>query len=199
MLRRDFLIGGASAIGVALAGMPALAGAAEPGRLLRYDTLLRVWREFDGAVASRGLRRLRLLGPRIATGSDLDRLQLDLLFDRGGEHAARFLGWHFQAGAAGGNSRPSSLHLPGDGLAFDLRLGRRGVEQSLRIDTHGLEPGDYLLVLGHSAAVPVTHAEQPGLPAGVEGFRLQVIEESPAPDLACRADLACLADGPELA
>lgn len=195
MLRRDFLMGAASGAGVALLGLPGPADAVPAGQLLRFDPSLQTWQRFAAVATPGSERRLRLLGPQFGQLSDIQQLQLDLVFGEAEAAPHRHRAWRYVDGAAHGNSAALSLRLPEAGIDLELRVRRHSGPAdapALRLAGLQLEVGDYLLVLGTAAVPSAASSQLPALPAGMEAFRLQVVEEAPPPDLNCRADLACL-------
>lgn len=200
MDRRAFLVGSACGIGAAALSGPARGLPADPSaRVLRLDAEAGLWRPFGEETQAANLtapQRLRLLGPRLAEGSPLRSLQLDLLYDTDAAAAARHRAWRFDHSQTEGNSGDCSLSLPAQGLAFEFRLdGGAASRSTLRVDAASWPEGDYLIRFDAISSVPLACGpdDRCAPPAGIDGFLLQVRAEAEAADLCLRADLACLA------
>lgn len=200
MDRRAFLVGSACGIGAAALSGPARGLSADPSaRVLRLDAESGLWRPYsEQAQAASGTapQRLRLLGPRLAEGSPLRSLQLDLLYDTDAAAAARHRAWRFDQSQTAGNSGDCSLSLPAQGLAFEFRLDDGAASSRyLRLDAAGWPEGDYLIRLDAIPSAPLACGpdQRCAPPAGIDGFLLQVRAETESADLCLRADLACLA------
>lgn len=206
MDRRAFLVGSACGVGGAAVAWPAHGFASErDSHVLRLDPDGDVWRPFKAETfaqpAAAGTQRLRLLGPRLATGSSLHSLELDLLFETGATAPARHRAWRFASACVEGNSGDSSIVLPAQGvrLAFRLSQGVALQPVHLRVDAGRWPEGDYLIRVDAAATAALSCGPSGACapPPGVDGFLLQVHHEQAAPDLCLRADLACLVQGPE--
>lgn len=201
MDRRVFLVGSALGMGAAAVAGPAHGFVPTRGsHVLRLDPDSGVWRPFNAATEAAPLasaRRLRLLGPRLAAGSKLQALELDLLSAAAAPTPARHRAWRYVANRAHGNSGSSSIALPAQGVSLQLRLTRSDAMQPLylRFVAGGWPEGDYLVRLDDAALAALNCGPSGACapPLGVDAFLLQVRGEQDAPDLCLRADLACLA------
>ncbi|MCG6118727.1 MAG: hypothetical protein MEQ07_11140 [Aquimonas sp.] len=199
MHRRAFLAGSACGIGAATVVGPARGFIAEQSaQVLRLDSEAGVWHPFLADAARPQdvpVQRLRLLGPRLAEGTRLRSLQLDLLYGAEASSPARHRAWRFDASRVEGNSGDCSLRLPSHGLALQFRLASDEDTRPGYLTVHAAHwpEGDYLVRLDAAptralACGPAGHC---ATPAGIDGFLLQVRREPEAPDLCLRADLAC--------
>jgi hypothetical protein len=212
MDRRRFLLATASLSAAGLVGgfasplRAAAANRAAPHQLLRLDAASQRFLPYVAAaeVQSAGALRLHIDAFLPAADSRLTSLHMEALFGEA-QTPWRHLAWHYVQGDAFGSSRAAGFDL-GAGVFRGLELSWQTNDatsgQSMQCvaaaQAGALAAGRYLLVLGDTAGftgdLPFSgDARHPLTQASVDCFSLRVEAVQAVPDLAARADKACLA------